>query len=187
MQNRPLKLQNVLANPPHRRQKSRISRRMRVLQLTCRNPNRLRRQFRPIQLLGILQHRRQTARPHLSANPLHHLLWRQRLAKHLHRPPPTRLAHHIPRRTQLRAQGIDASAHVTLSRINPLNLKQSHRYRSLTQNQECEQKETKEKTQLSTERKRVLVPAAVLRFLRFLLLNYACSLTDKSPSDCVRL
>ena len=79
------------------------------------------------------------------------------------------------------------SARVTLSRINPLNLKQSHRYRSLTQNQECEQKETKEKTQLSTERKRVFVAAAALRFLRFLLLNYACSLTDKSPSNCVRL
>ena len=35
---------------------------------------------------------------HLSANPLHDLLWRQRLAKHLHRSPPPRLADNIPRR-----------------------------------------------------------------------------------------
>ena len=59
---------------------------------------------RLVELARIVEHRRQPASFHVAANPLDHLLRRQRLAKHLDRPPPPRLAHHVARRAQLLPQ-----------------------------------------------------------------------------------
>ena len=122
MQNGPLKLQNVVANPAYRGEKLRISRRVRFSQLGLRNSDRLRRQLRLVQRPRILQHRRQAPAFHLAANPLHHLLRRQRLAKNLNRPPPPRLAHHISRRAQLLPQRSQLHRHVIPTSINSLDL-----------------------------------------------------------------
>ena len=71
-----LKSQNVVANPPDRRQKLRAGRPGGPRKFPFTDPNRFASQIRPIDPGGIIEHRRQAFRSHIVANPLDHLLRR---------------------------------------------------------------------------------------------------------------
>ena len=103
-QNRRLKSQDIVANPPHGRQKLGRCGGMCGGQIRGRHADRLRRKLGPIDAGRIIQHGRQPLAANVVANPLDDLRRRQRLAEHFDRPPPAGLAHHALARTEPLAQ-----------------------------------------------------------------------------------
>ena len=69
-------------------------------QLCGRHAKRFAAQLRAVELRGITQHGGQALCAHFAANPLDNLLRRKRLAKYLHRQPPSRFADHISARAK---------------------------------------------------------------------------------------
>ena len=91
---------------------------MRGRQFRRTYPDRVSGEICPIDSGRIVEHRRQTLRPHILANPLDHLLRRKRLAEHLDRPPPAGFADDISTRAQPFAQLGQCLPDVRLARID---------------------------------------------------------------------
>ena len=120
MQNGPLKLQHIVANPPDGGQKFRRGLAMRSGDLRLADPDGLSGQAGAVQLFTVPQHGSQTFAAHVRADLLDHLLRAQRAAEHLDRPLAAALADYVATGTQLLAQGVERVLHVALLAVDPL-------------------------------------------------------------------
>ncbi len=122
MQNGPLKLQDIVANPSNGLQQLRLSLTVCCLQSRPRHTQHLARHSRTVQLLAVPQDRSDSLLPHIFTNRLHNLLGRQLTAKHLHRLGAAPLADHISLGTQFVAQSLERRCHVVMPRVDLRNL-----------------------------------------------------------------
>ncbi len=95
MENRPLKLEDIVTNPSHRRQERRIRLLVSRLHGCGRHTQRVGRQRHTIEFPRVPQHRTESLRTHVTADGGDHLLRRQRFAEHLQGLRPPALAHQV--------------------------------------------------------------------------------------------
>ena len=118
LQDGPLEFPHVVSDSTHRRQECGIGRAVSRNQFVPSDADRVRRQFRPVELAGVGQDSVDSLSANFVADPLYDLLRRQRLAEYLHGASSPRLAHHVATRTQTLAQAVQLPFNVVLPGID---------------------------------------------------------------------